>query len=133
MRTALPLIDRQIEVARDRGRHVAHLGGQVAAHLHGKSSVLDVAVDRAAAANGDQLANEHLALQRAVNVGAIDLYLAEAAAAGLHDKQVARDVAFDVAEDLDAAAVADLALEEGVFSDDEYARSVVHGPVPVTK
>ena len=80
----------------------------------------------AAAADGDQLLDEDLALQRAVNVGAIDLHVAEAAPARLHDEQVARDVALDVAEDLDAAAVADLALEEGVFADDEYARTVVH-------
>ena len=36
------------------------------------------------------------------------------------------DIAFDVAEYLDAPAVADFALEEGVFSNDEDARRVFH-------
>lgn len=65
-------------------------------------------------------------MQLATDIGAIDLHLAETAAAWLHDEQVGGDVAFDVAEDLDAAGVADFALEEGVFSDNEDARLVFH-------
>ena len=108
------------------GRNVAHLGGERAAHLHGELAVLHVAGDDAAAANGDQLAHDDVALQLAAHVGAFDLYPAVAATARLHDEQVAGDVAFDVAEHLDAPAVADLTLEESVFSYDEDARRVFH-------
>ena len=126
MRTALPL-------STDRSRSPEIDGGMLrisavssAAHLHGEAAVLDVAGDLAGAADADQLAHEDVTLQLATHIGAIDLHLAEAAAAWLHDEQVAGDVAFDVAEHLDAAAVADFALEEGVFSDDEDARLVFH-------
>jgi hypothetical protein len=67
-----------------------------------------------------------VALQLAAHICGVDLYLAEAATTGLHDEKVAGNVTLDITEHLDAAAVADLALEEGVFSNDEYARIVFH-------
>ena len=94
---------------------------------------MHVAGDLAGAANIDQLADENVALQLAAHVGRVDLHLAEAAPARLHDEHVAGDIAFDIAEDLDAAAVADLTLEEGVFSDDEYARRIFHCLIPASR
>src|SRR5262245_50379580 len=121
----------QIEVACDLGRHVAHLGAQAAADLHGQRPVLHVAADGAGVANFDQVLDDDVALQGAANFGVFRLYSAIALAVGVNDQRAGGDVAFNVAVDLHLLAVANFTLDDGVFSDHQYALIFSHRRAPV--
>ena len=116
------LADLEIEVAADARRHVAHLGAQVAAHLQGELAVLDVAADVAGAADVDEVLDHDIALHRAVDLRGVGLHRAEQPSGLVNEHVAGRDIALDVAVDLELAAIAHFsdATDDGVFRDDEY-------------
>ena len=104
------LDDRQVEVAGDGGRHVADLGAEVGADLHGELAILHVARNGPGAANVDQVLDHDISLEGAVDFGLVGLDRAEAASALVHEKRLGRHVAFNVSVDLHLATIANLAL-----------------------
>src|SRR5262249_47588989 len=115
-----------IEIARDLGWHVAHLGAETAADLHGERSILHVAADRTGVADADQVLDDDIALESAAHFGAFGLHRAVALAVGVDEERTGGNVAFDVTVDLHLPAVANLALDDRVFPDDQYALMFSH-------
>jgi len=60
------------------------------------------------------MANGNVALQRAVNLGALDVNRPMTAATRLNNEIVTNDIALDISADLYAAAIADLALQDSI-------------------
>ncbi len=121
---------RDLEVAAELGRNVAHLRRQRTTHLHRHAPVADRARHVAGFADMDQFFHADGALQGAVDIGGAGLHVAEAAAALVDDQLFGGDLAIDVAEDLELAAVADAALQDRAVGDDQDPFACVHARPP---
>ena len=109
------------ELARKPWRHVAQLGAQVRAHLHRKLPVGDLAVNRARGADVDEVLHEDFALHGARHVGAITLQRSIEGTALMDVHLFGGQLPFEVAADFHLPAIADLALDYGVFLNDRFA------------
>ncbi len=120
--------DGHLEVAGQTRRRIAKLRAEFAAHFHRELPILHVAIHGAGAADGDEVLDHHVALQRTANIRSHRPDLAVEAAAFMDDQLVSDQFAFDVSVNLDLTAVADCSDNRGVFLDDGLAR-LRHGSV----
>ena len=117
--------DDDLEVAGNLGRHVAHLGTELAAGGHRHPAVLDVAVDVAGAADGDQVLDRDIALEDAVHLDVTGVHGAVDATAGMNAQAIGGDAADDIAVDIDLTAVADLALDDQILADEQIGGTLL--------
>jgi hypothetical protein len=72
------------------------------------------------------MANGNVALQRPVNLGALNVNRPMTAATRLNNEIVTNDIALDIPADLYAAPIADFALQDSICIDEEYTVPIVH-------
>lgn len=122
--------DREIKVARNRRRHVAHAGGKFTALVHGKAAVFDVTRHGAGAPDSDQLLDAHIALKLAVHFSVLSPDGAKQTALRINHHFAGIELPLDVTGNLDFPAVAYFALEDRILANDKHTTIIGHVNTP---
>src|SRR5690606_26409754 len=111
-------IDGQVQIAANGRRHIADVGAEAGADLHRELTVLHVSADLAGGADVDQIPDADVPLKRAIDVRILRPGPSAKPATLVNVHRLGRQLALDLAENLDLPAVANLAPDERVLCDD---------------